>query len=310
MTGGAGFIGAHVVRQLVGRRVPVRVFDAFDGRAGDPDARWRAVSDLVRDGAIELEVGDVRDPVSLGRAFRGIRRVVHLAAATGACASPADSAYYADVNGVGSVRLLEAAVLAGVEHVVLASSAGVYGRGVKLPASEEAVPGAATSAYALSKQTMESAGAWLAARSALRVTCVRIFSPYGPGQVETSVVARLWAALSSGAALPIRGRGDARRSFTWVGDTASGVVAALGRSTGGFRVYNLAHARAVSVLELASLLRQVSGIDARIEHIPAEPCDHDTEEADVTRAREELGFVAATSLLDGVRSWLGTAVST
>ena len=144
VTGGAGFIGSHLLRRLAQDGQRTVVFDSFDDYY-DPDRKWRNVAPLVRAGQTEVVVGDIRDAAALDRLLApgcGIQALVHLAARAGVRPSLVDPAVYLDVNVTGTMRVLEAARRAGIGHVVVASSSSVYGDTERVPFREDESEGA------------------------------------------------------------------------------------------------------------------------------------------------------------------------
>jgi UDP-glucuronate 4-epimerase len=302
VTGGAGFIGSHLVERLAGDGHEVAVYDSFDDYY-PPEVKWRNLRSLVSAGRIDLEVGDVRDPVALGRAFasRPIATVIHLAARAGVQPSLAEPALYADVNVTGTLRVLEAARAAGVGHVVVASSSSVYGDVDRLPLAEDRSEGTPASPYGASKRAMEVVAATFAAAFSLPVTALRFFTAYGPRQRPDMAIHKFARAILDGTPIALYGEGSSRRDYTFVGDVVDGIVRAMARRGGpAYRVYNLGREEPVTLDALVDALEAALGRRAERRHEAARPGDVRATAADGTRARRELGFEPRVTLADGL----------
>lgn len=275
VTGGAGFIGGNLVAALaaapgVGE---VRVVD--DLSTGDR-ANLAGID-------ADLRIGSVLDPEVLAPALAGADSVVHLAAVPSVPRSIADPVTSFDVNAVGTVRVLEAARAAGVEHVVVASSSSVYGANPELPKHEGLVP-RPLSPYAASKLAAEqSALAWSHSYG-LGVLAFRFFNVFGPlqaaGHAYAAVVPAFVDAALAGRPLPIHGDGGQSRDFTFVGTVVEVIVDAVRRRVVHDGPVNLAFGGRTSLLELVDLLEGVIGRPLAREHLPVRPGDVPHSQAD------------------------------
>lgn len=237
ITGGAGFIGSHVVE--AGRQAGWEIWVVDDLSRG---SRTHLPAD------IPLLVMDVRDP-ALEELTVDFRPAVihHLAAQVDVAASVADPWHDASVNLLGTLRVLRAALRGGARQVVLASSAAVYGEPERLPVAEEH-PLRPLSPYGLSKAAAEAYARWFGAHHGLEVTILRYGNVYGPRQPavgEAGVIARFLAALADGERPVIHGDGRQVRDFIYVGDVAAAHLQATARGAGG--IYNIGTGRAISI---------------------------------------------------------------
>jgi UDP-glucose 4-epimerase len=291
VTGGAGFIGSHVVDLLVERGDEVLVLDDLShGRREN-----------VSPGA-ELLVADIRDAAAVAEAFAEARpdACLHLAAQADVRVSVGRPDFDADVNVVGTIRLLEAARELGT-HVVFASTGGaIYGECAE-PALETS-PREPFSPYGTSKLAGEE---YLATYNRLygsEHVALRFGNVYGPRQDphgEAGVVAIFLGRLARGEAPHIFGDGSQERDYVYVGDVAAVTVAAAGRPAG---VYNVGTGVATSVLDLFETCRQVSGVEVEPVFDPPRLGELQRSVLDARLAERELGFSAATPFADGIRA--------
>ena len=291
VTGGAGFIGSHVVEALLadGHRVLV-VDDLSSGKREN-----------VADGA-ELHVADIRGPEAETLvASSEIDVLVHLAAQMDVRRSVDDPVFDADVNVLGSLRLLEAARRGGVRQVLFASTGGaIYGEQDSFPADESHAE-RPVSPYGVSKLAVERYLYFYHLTHGLDVTCLRFANVYGERQNphgEAGVVAIFFDRLLSGQPATINGSGEQTRDFVHVSDVVRAHLAALGRP--GFHVYNVGTGVETSVVQLYQGLAQAVGSDLEAQHGPAKPGEQQRSVIDASRLRGELGLPEPLPLREGL----------
>ena len=297
VTGGAGFIGSHLVDALVDDGAHVRVLDSFATGTRDNLAGTL--------GRIELLEGDVRDPEVCARACAGVEVVFHQAALGSVPLSLARPGNSLDVNVSGTARVLEAARDAGVRRVVYASSSSVYGDSETLP-KREGEEGEPLSPYALSKWVDEEVARVFSRCFALELVGLRYFNVYGPRQDPAgpyaAVIPRFFQARLAGEAPVVYGDGHQSRDFTFVGDAVgANLAAARAPSAGCGRAYNVARGRRTSLLELERLIRELTGGGG------PDPVFRDPRPGDVRHsvaateaAAEARGFEARGDLREGL----------
>ena len=287
VTGGAGFIGSHLARALVGDN-EVRVLDNLT--TGTPDS--------VPDGATLIE-GDVRDETAVKRAMAGVDVVFHQAAVVSVDESVADPSRSHGVNVDGTLAVLEAAREADA-RVVLASSAAVYGDPESLPVTiDEAMT--PRSPYGADKVAIDAYAHAYDATYGIPVVALRYFNVYGPGQrgpYSGVIEAFLQRALDDDS-LTIHGDGEQTRDFVHVSDIVrANVAAATTEHTG--TAYNVGTGESVTVTELAAIIREETGSDAGVHHEDARSGDVRHSRAATERARDQLGFEARVPLREGL----------
>ena len=293
-TGGAGFIGMHVIPLLLERGYHVRLFDNMF--RGDRDA----VADLVATGRVELIDQDVRYGGAVHRAMMGCDSVIHFAAVS-INKSLADPYESMDINLTGSHNVFAAAADHGVRRVVFASSASVYGDPDKIPMHEDD-PLRPLTPYCISKRAGEDLLSFYQRRAGLSWIALRFFNVYGEGQKTTayytSVINHFVARLRNGEPPVIDGKGEQSMDFIHVRDIARATVLALESDRDNMPV-NVGTGVDTSVATLARIL--IDAVGARVEP-QFSPRDVlvSRRAADVTRAREMLGFEAAIGVEDGM----------
>jgi nucleoside-diphosphate-sugar epimerase len=305
VTGGAGFIGSHLVDALVARGARVRVLD---------DLSTGSAANLAHHGAtVELCRGDVRAREACVDACRDVRWVFHLAAVGSVPRSLEDPASTIAVNVGGAANVFAAARDAGAGRVVYASSSAVYGDSQKLP-QREGDEGAPLSPYALSKTMNEELAATFARCFGQQLVGLRFFNVYGPRQSPqgpyAAVVPRFLAAARSGAPLEIHGDGEQSRDFCHVADAVEAALLAAGAPEHACgRAYNVAGGERVTLNALAARLAAVAGDAAAPIHVAPRAGDVRHSQADLTAARERLGYAPRVSLADGLRDLWQAAVA-
>ena len=296
VTGGAGFIGSHLVAGLVAEGWDVRVFDDLSsGR----EANLAEVG-----GGVELIRGDVRDEQALARAANGIEVVFHHAALASVPLSVAEPLRTHSVNVDGTLHVLEAARRAGVRRVVFAASSSAYGDGEELP-KLETMPANPVSPYALQKHAGELYCRLYTNLYHLETVALRYFNIFGPRQDPKSeyaaVIPRFICAALVGEGATIFGDGEQTRDFAFVQDAVRANLLAADAERAPGAVINVATGRRTSLNELWQAIRGITGVRADAQHAPSRPGDVRASVADVSRARELLGFEPAVDLHEGLR---------
>jgi UDP-glucose 4-epimerase len=310
VTGGAGFIGSHVVDRLLddGRRVVV--LDDFSTGHRENLARW-ANSPLLDVVACDVADGIFAALAPLARAHGPVERVVHLAAQVAVVHSVANPLHDMRVNFGGTLHVLEYARAHGVASVVFASSAAVYGDVAELPV-DEAAPCRPVSPYGIDKLASERALDYYAMVHGVPATALRFFNVYGPRQDPSSpysgVISIFAARARAGRPLSIYGDGKQTRDFVYVGDVVRAIVAALDRprpAASGVAIANVGMGGEISIDELAETIVGLCGGRSTIEHAPPRAGEIVRSRARVDRLRELYDVVATTPLGDGLRATLG-----
>ncbi|MEW6716295.1 MAG: SDR family oxidoreductase [Chloroflexota bacterium] len=299
VTGGAGFIGSHLVRALLERGDHVRVLDNFStGRVEN-----------LPDGVKQLEIleGDIREPARVAGAVRGVRNVFHLAAMVSPALSMEDPLTCMAINDMGTLNLFEATRQQGVECVVLVSSCAVYGDSELLPLSEES-PTMPISPYAASKLVAEIHAKMYSRVFDLPVVTLRYFNVYGPRQRPDSpyaaVIPIFIHQMLQGKAPTVFGNGMQQRDFIYVGDVVRANLLAAEKVEAAGEVFNVCTGKAVDLLDLISILGEfIPVVPQPVFEVPR-PGDIFRSLGDPSRAAHVLNFRAEISLRDGLAQTL------
>jgi UDP-glucose 4-epimerase len=299
VTGGAGFIGSHLVESLIGRGRRVRVLDDFSTGLRANLAHL--------DPAPEIVEGDVADAATVERAAQGAGLIFHLAALASVQRSVEAPADTHRVCATGTLNVLDAARRAGVRRVVYAASSSAYG----IPLGDvqtESDPLQPLSPYAAAKLAGELYAQSFTAAFGLETVRLRFFNIFGPRQRADSpysgVIALFAAALSEGRTPTVYGDGLQSRDFTFVKDVVQALTRAAEAPGVSGRVYNIGTGRGTSVLDLIAALNRQLGTALAPRHAPARAGDVRHSRADITAARRDLGFQPAVTFEDGLAQTL------
>lgn len=295
VTGGAGFIGSHLVARLALHGANVRVLDNFSSGRRE---NLEAVAETI-----DLVEGDIRDPAAVQRAVAGVRTVFHLAAEASVPRSVQDPQTTIDVNVSGTLNVLQAARAAGCERVVFSSTCAVYGDSTRSPKTEAMTPCPLTP-YAVSKLAGEHLCAVQTHVHGLPTVALRYFNVFGPRQEPTSpyaaVIPRFLSALRTGAPPVVYGDGGQTRDFVYVEDVVDANLRAATVDGIDGRVFNVASGRATTINEVRKTLAWFVGRDVPVRHKAARLGDIRHSLADVGAAREDLGFEPRISFAEGM----------
>lgn len=292
VTGGAGFIGASLVRRLLSDGWTVRVLDSLvSGR-----------SEYLDGLDVELINGDIRDEKAVTDAVEGVDAVAHLAAAGSVVDSVADPAANFSANVLGTFTVLDAARKAEIERVVFSSTGGALIGNAEPPVNEQSLP-KPISPYGASKLACEGYCHAFAKAFGMRIVATRFANVYGPysGHKKGAITA-FFKAIHADEPIVIFGRGTASRDFMYVDDICAGIQLGLTADVPGGSVFHLATGVETQVLELADACRHAAGKpDHPIEHRPERPGEVERNFASYELAHEVLGFSPAVTLEDGLR---------
>ncbi len=294
VTGGAGFIGSHLVEALVRRGDRVRVLDDFSTGSRENLAGLD----------VEIVRGDIRDRSVAAAALAGVQTLYHLAAAVSVSQSVADPHRCYEVNLLGTLTLLEAGRASGLGRAVLASSCAVYGDG-EGPAVEDA-PARPLSPYADSKLAMEGLARLYSRIHGPPSVCLRFFNVYGPRQSPMSdyaaVIPRFLRALVQGDRLEIHGDGRQTRDFVFIGDAVGAILRAADPAVPAGEIFNVGTGASVSILDLAQRLQRLFPEAPPPIHGSARSGDVRSSRADLARSRRVLGYEPQVGLPEGLQA--------
>jgi len=306
ITGGAGFIGSHLVDHLLAQGLwRVTVVDDFNDFY-DPSIKLENVKTHRSNPNFELVEADIRDPAALSRAFTetNFECIVHLAARAGVRPSLKEPHLYLETNVNGTMNLLELARSSGTKQFIFGSSSSVYGLNNKVPFSEDDPIFNPISPYAATKAAGELICHSYAHLYDMRIVCLRFFTVYGARQRPDLAIHKFAKLISAGKPIPVFGDGTTRRDYTYIDDIIAGVRAAIDYHQSKYEVINLGESRTVELRELISLLEDALGHRAEIDWQPSQPGDVPQTFADITKARRLLGYDPQTQIEEGIKRFV------
>jgi UDP-glucose 4-epimerase len=296
VTGGAGFIGSHIVEALVGRGDAVRVLDNL--------STGRQENLQLFGHRIEFLEGDLREKKDLERAVAGIEVIFHQAALRSVPRSIDDPSATNDVNITGTLNLLLAARKVGVRRVVYASSSSAYGDQKTFPQVETMRP-APLSPYAVAKLTGELYSVMFSRTFGLETVSLRYFNVFGPRQHPESqyaaVIPKFMQCAKSGVPLEVHSDGKQSRDFTYVANVVHANLLAAEKPKAIGEFFNIANGKNYSLLDLAAVLEKLAGHKLERRHSPARAGDVRKTWANIGKARRLLGYQPQVGWEEGLR---------
>ena len=299
VTGGAGFIGSHLVERLLAAGEQVAVLDDFNDFY-DPAIKRKNIAGFKRDVAVHQT--DLRDSQAVGDLFHRekFNSIVHLAARAGVRPSIANPQLYYDTNVAGTLHLVEAARMAGVERIVFASSSSVYGICKTTPFSEEFHLTQTISPYAATKIAAEFLCSTYSHLYQMRIVALRYFTVYGARQRPDLAIHQFTRRIHDGRPIDQFGDGTTRRDYTYIDDIIDGTLAALRYDGPLFDIFNLGESETIQLKDLIAGIEKALGKKAKINRLPEQPGDVPLTCADISKARKLLGYNPKTPLSVGL----------
>ena len=295
VTGGAGFIGSHIVEELVQRNNEVVILDNLSS------GKKENILPFLKNKVVTLVQGTITDLPLLKKTFEGADGIFHEAAIASVPRSVKDPAETNDVNLTGTLNVLIAARDAGVEKLILASSAAVYGDNPVLPKHESMIPDL-LSPYAVTKLAGEHYCSVFSRLYGVRCTALRYFNVFGPRQDTASPysgVITIFVSNSLGhRPIVIYGDGRQTRDFVYVKDVVQANLRAMERGKEG--VFNVACGTQINLLELKDMIAEITGIRIPVTYAPVAQGDVRDSAADITRAQEFLGYAPSYTVRSGL----------
>jgi UDP-glucuronate 4-epimerase len=304
LTGAAGFIGSHLADRLLERGARVTGIDNFDPFYDPAEKRANLATALTHPDFALIEhdcqaLPELRD--ALGDHDPDV--VVHLAAKAGVRPSIADPMAYARANLLATQAVLELCREREIQRVIFGSSSSVYGNNEKVPFAEDDPVERPISPYAATKRAGELLCHAHHHLTDATVLALRFFTVYGPRQRPDLAIRKFGTLMMRGEPIPMYGDGTTERDYTWIDDILDGVTAAIDRSRdhpGEFEIINLGESRTTQLRRLIELIADALGVEPRIDRLPMQPGDVERTYADVSRARDLLGYEPSTPVEDGI----------
>ena len=299
VTGGAGFIGSHLVEKLLAAGHEVAVLDDFNDFY-DPQIKHANIAGFAKD--LTMYHVDLRDGAAVRNLFHRekFQTVAHLAARAGVRPSIEHPQLYYDTNVSGTLHLLDAACVTRVERFIFASSSSVYGNSKAVPFSEEQHLTQTLSPYAATKIAGEFLCSTYAHLYQMRVVALRYFTVYGPRQRPDLAIHQFTRRIYAGQPIEQFGDGTTRRDYTYIDDVIQGTMAALKYDGPRFDIFNLGESETIQLKDLIAIIENALGKKAKINRISEQPGDMPLTCADISKARKLLGYHPTTRFSDGL----------
>jgi UDP-glucuronate 4-epimerase len=299
VTGGAGFIGSHLVEKLLATGHEVSILDDFNDFY-EPQIKRANVEAVAGD--VPIHRIDLRDSAAVNLLFHREKfdAVAHLAARAGVRPSIQQPQLYYDTNVGGTLHLLEAARLTGIERFIFASSSSVYGVSKTVPFSESLHLTQTISPYAATKIAGEFLCSTYSHLYQLRIVALRFFTVYGARQRPDLAIHQFTKKIHAGEPIDQFGDGTTRRDYTYIHDIIQGVMAAVDYNGPLFDIFNLGESDTIQLKDLIAAIEKTLGRKAKINQLPEQPGDMPVTCADISKARKLLGYDPTTPLSVGL----------
>ena len=303
VTGGAGFIGSHLVERLLATGQHIAVLDNFNDFY-DPQIKQANIAGFAKD--VTVHHVDLRDGASVRNLFHRekFEVIAHLAARAGVRPSIRHPQLYYDSNVTGTLHLLKAARVTGVERFIFASSSSVYGASKAVPFSEDQHLTQTFSPYAATKIAGEFLCSTYSHLYQLRVVALRYFTVYGPRQRPDLAIHQFTRLIHAGQPIEQFGDGTTRRDYTYINDVIQGTVAALQYEGPLFDIFNLGESETIQLKDLIVAIENTLGKKAKINQLPEQAGDMPLTCADISKARKLLGYNPTTRLSQGLPKFI------
>lgn len=304
VTGGAGFIGSHLVERLLENGYDISCLDNFNDYY-DPRIKEKNIQKSLSHKNFQLIRADILDEKLLKKLFEQNKfdGIIHLAARAGVRSSLLQPKLYHEVNIRGTLNLLELAKEHNIKKVIMASSSSVYGNNKKVPFSESDSVDNPISPYAATKKACELIAYTYASLYNISITCLRFFTVFGPRQRPDMAIYKFTKLIVGGQKIPVFGDGKMKRDFTYFSDIIDGIVRSIERCN-GYNIYNLGESNVIELMDLVGLIEKYLGKKAKIKWLPVQPGDVKITYADITKAKRELDYDPQVNVEDGIKKFV------
>lgn len=308
ITGGAGFIGSTLAKRLLKEGNKVVVIDNFNDYY-NPSLKEENVNEFKDNENFKLYRGDIRNRNDIKKIMEEntIDVIVHLAAMAGVRPSIEDPILYQEVNGLGTQNILEEAKLHNIKNLVMASSSSVYGNCKEVPFREDMIVDFAISPYAATKKANEVMAHVYHKLNNMNIIMLRFFTVYGPKQRPDLAINKFTRLMLNDEEIPMYGDGSTSRDYTYVDDIVDGIIKSCNYVESNENVYeiiNLGSNNPISLKEMINTIGKVLNIEPKIKELPMQPGDVDRTYADVSKAKELLGYSPSISFEDGIKNFV------
>lgn len=308
ITGGAGFIGSTLSEKLLELGNKVIVIDNFCDFY-NPEIKENNVKELLKNSNFKLYRNDIRDRQAVKKIFdeNKIDVVMSLAAMAGVRPSIENPCLYQEVNCLGLQNILEEMKLHGVKNGVLASSSSVYGNCKEVPFREDMIVDYAISPYAATKKANEVMAHVYHKLYDMNIIMLRFFTVYGPKQRPDLAINKFTRLMLEGKEIPMFGDGTTSRDYTYVDDIVDGIIKSCEYTLNHQNVYeilNLGNSSPTSLMEMINIIAKTLGVEPKIKQLPMQPGDVDRTYADISKAKNMIGYEPRTTFEEGVEKFI------
>ena len=308
ITGGAGFIGSTLTGKLLNKGNQVIAIDNFNAYY-KPIQKEENVRKFLENENYQLYRIDIRNRDEIRKVFdeNKIDVIVHLAAMAGVRPSIEDPILYQEVNGLGTQIILEESKLHQISHLVLASSSSVYGNCKEVPFREDMIVDYAISPYAATKKANEVMAHVYHSLNDMNIIMLRFFTVYGPKQRPDLAINKFTRLMLEGKEIPMYGDGSTSRDYTYIDDIVDGIMRACDYVMTNKHVYeiiNIGSSHPVSLKEMIDTIGETLNVVPKIQELPMQPGDVDRTYADISKAKQLLGYEPHTTFKDGIKKFI------
>ena len=308
ITGGAGFIGSTLSEKLLSLGNKVVAIDNFCDFY-NPKIKENNVKELLKNDNLKLYRTDIRDREAVKKIFdeNKIDVVMSLAAMAGVRPSIENPCLYQEVNCLGLQNILEEMKLHNVKNGVLASSSSVYGNCKEVPFREDMIVDFAISPYAATKKANEVMAHVYHKLYDMNIIMLRFFTVYGPRQRPDLAINKFTRLMLEDKEIPMFGDGTTSRDYTYVDDIVDGIIKSCEYTLNNKDVYeilNLGNSSPISLKEMINVIGKTLGVEPKIKQLPMQPGDVDRTYADISKAKELIGYEPKTTFEDGIRKFV------
>ncbi len=316
VTGGAGFIGSHLVERLLDDKNKIVLVDNFNNFY-EPSVKERNIHEILKtkqkqnldDSSLKIYKGDIRDNNFINEVFNENQfdLVIHLAAMAGVRPSIENPEEYYTVNVNGSLNLLEACKDKKIKKFIFASSSSVYGNNQKLPFTETDNVDHPISPYAATKKAGELLCHTYYHLNEISVACLRFFTVYGPRQRPDLAIHKFTRLILNDEEIPFYGNGETQRDYTYIDDIIDGIMKTIEwikKDHKQYEVFNLGESKTISLKQMLKTIEKATGKKAIIHSLPMQPGDVNRTFANISKSKEMLGYNPKTNFEDGITKFV------
>ena len=303
VTGGAGFIGSHLIERLLEEGYEIVCLDNFNDYY-NPEIKRSNIKPFLRERNFNLVEADIRDKDTLKKVFEKYKfqKVIHLAAQAGVRLSLKQPNLYVDVNVNGTLNLLELSKEYKIKNFIFGSSSSVYGATKEIPFSEEGKL-KPISPYGVSKRTGELLCSTYNHLYNLPVTILRFFTVYGSRQRPDMAIYKFTKLIDEGKKIYLYGDGETSRDYTYVSDIIEGITFALNKDF-NYEIFNLGDSNPTTLSHLISLIEKNLGKSAKIKYLPEQPGDPSITFADIGKSKRTLNYEPKVKIEEGIKRFV------